>query len=738
MAKKKAAKKAKAKPQSKLPPMPSLEQASAKRGPGRPAIFTAGEADARRRQRELTRQRSRLAAGSDIGEIPEPEDKARREACRLDLKLFLTTYFPFTTGLTPLSSDHDDVVGIIQGCILGSGAYANAVYRGFAKSTIGENSMLWGALYGHVQFGALFAAEASLANDSLSSIKMELSENDLLFADFPEVCLPFRELEGKAQRCGSQTHRGSLTHIKWTVDKLVFPAIEGSASAGSIITARGLTASILGLRHKTADGRQLRPDFVIVDDPQTRESAAHPQQVRKRLDILSKSVLMLAGHRSRMACVVNGTVMADNDMMHQLLDARKFPAFQGKRIPMVKKFAEKHEELWLGRYRDLRHGFIKDDPEDKERAHNEANAFYASRRADMDAGCVVSWESCYSEAKGEISAIQHAYNILIDEGPEVFASECQNEPLVDASVVAAVTTEDVRSSVINVPRWVVPSGCETVTAFCDVQEKLLYWLVAAWGPNLRGHVVAYGTYPEQARTYFTLRDARKTLAKVAGVRATDAAIAAALPIVAQDLLGREYVRENDDAVLRCATLYIDANWAQTRNVIRDFARRSSWGPRVVPTHGRYVGATGGADFDKKADKGERAGPNWRTETKERVRHLVYDTNAWKSLVAERLKLTPGDPTAITVHAGRHDLLSDHFTSEYPIRSESKLRVADEWKLTPGRDNHWWDAIVGCVVGASVAGVTGVGAAAAGPVRPRRRYSAEEVAARKKEVLAMMR
>lgn len=703
---------------------------------GRPPVYSPADADTARRSREVARQRSLLAQASDVGDIPRPAKPERRASCERDLNLFLRTYFPLSTGLTPFSPDHDEVIAIIQGCILTSGAYANAVYRGFAKSTIGEHAILWGALYGHVRFGAIFAAESSLAKDSLGSVKMELAENDLLLEDFPEVCVPFRALEGKSQRCGSQTHQGVRTHIKWTVDKVVFPAVQGSVSSGSVIAARGMTASILGLRHKTPDGRQLRPDFVLVDDPQTRDSAKHPQQVKKRLDILSKSILMLAGHRSRMACVVNGTVIAEDDMMHQLLDARKYPAFQGKRIAMVKAFADRHEDLWMGKYRDLRHGFRKDDPADKERAHAEANAFYTTNRKAMDAGCVVSWESCFSEQRGEISAIQHAYNILLDEGPEVFASECQNEPMVDASVVASIKQEDVISSVINVGRWIVPAGCEQVVAFIDVQEKLLYWLVSAWGEGLRGHVVAYGTYPEQSRSYFTLRDARKTLAKVAGAATKEAAIAAGLPLLEQELLGREYVREDDELRIRCSALFVDANWAQTRNVVRDFARRARFAGRVYPTHGRYVGVTGGSDFDKKADRGERSGPNWRTETKERVRHVTYDTNAWKSLVAEKLRLPSGDTSAITIHAGRHDLLADHLTAEYPIRAESKLRVCDEWKLTPGRDNHWLDCLVGCAVAASFAGISGVGATAASPSRQRRRYSPEEVAARKAAVLAM--
>ena len=736
MAKKTKGKATKAKP---LPPMPALDKtnpAPLPRQRGRPRTIPVEEVDQRRRDREVVRQRSRLAAGSDIGEIPPVVNPERRAACAKDLGLALRTYFPNSTGLTPLSEDHDGVVSIIQSCILGSGAYANAVYRGFAKSTIGENSLIWGTLNGHIRFGAVFAAEGSLATESLSSIKMELAENDLLFEDFPEVCLAFRALEGKAQRCGSQTHRGELTHIKWTVDQLVFPTIEGSVSSGTVISARGMTGSILGLRHKRADGTQLRPDFVIVDDPQTRESANQPGQVKKRLGILSKSILMLAGHRSRMACVVNGTVIAEGDMMDQLLDPRLFPAFQGKRIPMVKAMSDHHEDLWLGTYRDLRHGFRKDDPKDKERATLAANAFYVANRKAMDKGCKISWESCFSEDKLEISAIQHAYNILIDEGPDVFASECQNQPLKEESQAEALTNENVRSSVVPVKETVVPSGCEILTAFCDIQEKLLYWLVAAWGPNLRGHVVSYGTYPEQPRSYFTLRDAKKTLAKVAGVASREAAIAAGLPIVAQEVLGRDYVRENDGALLKCSMLLLDANWAQTRNVIRDFARRSPWGTRIAPAHGRYVGSSSGADFDKKPEKGERAGPNWRTETRERVRHLVYDSNAWKCVVSEKIKLPQGDPSGISLYEGRHDLLEDHFTAEFPVRSVSKLRVAEEWKQLPGRDNHWWDCIVGAAVAASFHGISGVGAAVQ-PPRKRREYSPEEVAKRREELFAML-
>jgi hypothetical protein len=197
-------------------------------------------------------------------------------------------------------------------------------------------------------------------------------------------------------------------------------------------------------------------------------------------------------------------------MVDQLLDQHKFPAWQGERIPMVRQWSSRHEDLWLGKYRELRNTFNKDTVGDQARAHRDANAFYAANQADMDAGCLVSWQSCF-DPEAETNAIQHAYNALIDDGDDVFASEFQQKPLANAAQSAAIASDDVRSKIVNIPRWIVPAGLETLTAFCDVQEKLLYWAVVAWGPQLHAsrrqkndgqggrRGLARGRHPRRAR-----------------------------------------------------------------------------------------------------------------------------------------------------------------------------------------------------------------------------------------------
>jgi hypothetical protein len=97
---------------------------------------------ATRRQKEALRSREAHAKVAEIGEIAPCANPERRKACRLDLFLYLTCYFPESTGLTPFSEDHRRVIARIQRCILEGGRWIAAVYRGFAKSTITENSAL--------------------------------------------------------------------------------------------------------------------------------------------------------------------------------------------------------------------------------------------------------------------------------------------------------------------------------------------------------------------------------------------------------------------------------------------------------------------------------------------------------------------------------------------------------------------------------------------------------------------
>jgi hypothetical protein len=115
--------------------------------------------------------------------------------------------------------------------------------------------------------------------------------------------------------------------------------------------------------------------------------------------------------------------------------------------------------------------------------------------------------------------------------------------------------------------------------------------------------------------------------------------------------------------------------------------------------------------DYKRKPGERVGLHWRipnVQGKRSVRHVVIDTNYWKSFAHARLLVPMGDPGCLSLFQPGdgfdHQLLGEHLTAEYRVKTEARGRAVDEWKAKPGNpDNHWLDCLVGCAVAGSIQG-----------------------------------
>lgn len=681
------------------------------------------------RDRMARRSRENSNAVSNIGKAPECKDPVRRESCRLDLHKFLVTYFPNSTGLKPFGPDQVRAIKRIENCWLFGGLFGEAMPRGYAKTSILEGSTLWATLYGHRKFIPIFGANADSAENIMESIKSELIENDLLFEDFPEICHPVRALERRAQRADSQHIDGVYTRIEWGSDTIVFPTVEGAPGSGAILTSRGITAASRGMKHKRSDGTQQRPDGFVLDDPQTDEVAASPLQVKKLMNTIKRSILKLGGHAKKIAGVMAATVIERNDLVDQLLNPKLNPAWQSERIKMVKSWATAQDEMWLGRYAEIRNTYNPDDPDDQRRAHRAATDYYRANREAMDAGCEVSWEHCF-DPDVEISAIQHAYNALIDDGMEVFASEFQNEPLDDERASEdELRGEQVMGKLNNLPRGTVPLGADFLTAHIDVMGKALYWVVCAWSSRFDGYVVDYGTYPDQGKPYFALRDIKKSLSKVSAGAGLEGAIYAGLETLTNLLVDREWSRE-DGSVMRMGLLMIDANWGPMTNLVYQFCRQTKHAGVVMPGRGRYYGATSTPISEYRKKPGERIGLNWiipATAGRHAIREVRYDTNAYKSFIVERIVTPMGDRGCLSLFgrdAELHRMFADHLTAEYPVKVEARGRSVTEWKLRLNRENHFLDNIVGNAVAASVLGCSLVGVAEQRREKKRRKTFAE--------------
>ncbi|MEW4531524.1 terminase gpA endonuclease subunit, partial [Maioricimonas sp. JC845] len=281
-----------------------------------------------------------------------------------------------------------------------------------------------------------------------------------------------------------------------------------------------------------------------------------------------------------------------------------------------------------------------------------ARAFYAGHREAMDEGASVAWPERFNH--DELSAIQHAMNLKLQDEAAFFA-EYQNDPLPEEVAEDDLLTADqVAGKTNGMERREIPVGCNHLTCFIDVQQKLLFYVIAVWEDDFTGVVVDYGTWPDQQRSYFTLRDARRTLTTVATGTGLEGSIYAGLEELTGDLLGREWPRD-DGAALRIDRCLIDANWGHSTDVVYQFCRQSAFSGVVMPSHGRFVGASSIPFSEYKRKPGDRVGHNWRIPNvrgKRAVRHVLYDTNYWKSFVQARLAVAMGDPGCLSLFGQR--------------------------------------------------------------------------------------
>ena len=695
-----------------------------------------------KRNWQAKKSRAEQVAVSDIGDIPPIVNEQRKAECGESLELFLQQYFPNSTGISPFSDDHKRVIARMQNCILRGGRQVNAVYRGFAKTSISTNAAIWAVGYGYRRYVAVFSANEPQAQDIIAAIKTELSENDLLYEDFPEICHAFRALEGKPQRCGSQSCgfircpscigkpekqddcglcKGAgeiphLTHIGYRADRVIMPNLPGSKAAGAILASRGMTGSgTRGLLHTMPNGIKQRPDFTIVDDPQTVETASTGAQVKKRIDIIKRDIMRLAPHSSPMSMIVNATVIAPDDLVEQLFDSKRNPAWQGERIKMVRRWANAHETLWLGiadgfsgeSYAGIRNSWNRDDPHDRDRAVEASTRFYEANREAMDAGCEVSWSSCYAE--GELSAIQHAYNFYIDDGAEIFATECQNEPIVNNEADGQfLSAQQIQGKINGYDRGHFPTAATTLTGFIDVQQDALFWAVCGWEPDFTGYVVDYGAWPQQNRSYFNYRDLRHTIAMRYPNMGTEASIMAALNEFTDNLFGRVF-RRDDGAVIPLSRLLVDSGWQS--ETVYSFTRQSKHKASILPSKGRGISASNVPFSDYKAKPGEKLGENWKIQplvSNRAIRLCEYDANAWKTFIQMRLATAIGDAGCLSLFKATHydhRMIAEHLTAEAPIKTEGRGRQLWEWKLPANKpDNHLLDCVVGSAVAASIEGI----------------------------------
>lgn len=692
----------------------------------------------REQQAELSRQASRDRR--DIAPMPPIANVRRRGRCRNSLRFFCETYNPAAFALG-WSADHLDAIARIEEAVRCGALYAFAMSRGQGKSTIVRHAALWAISYAHCRYVFCVGANAPRAEDTLASIQTFVRFLPRYGEDFPEIAYPVRRLEGIARRANGQLYGNEPTMLEWSAERLVFPTVSPPANwprswplrddgkaptSGSVVSSSGLTGDgIRGSVLTLTNGELLRPDLVLLDDPQTPESARSPSQNFTREQLVAADLLGLAGPGKPLSAVMPCTVIAPGDMVDSLLDQEKHPLWRGERRGLLRSMPT-NLAAWE-QYFEVYARCARKRPPD----HAEANALYIERRAELDAGAEASWDE--RKLPTEVSAIQSAMHLYFRD-KRAFFSEYQNSPLpLVAPEPGELKADEVAARLNRTPRGVAPPGSTRLTAMVDVQQNALYYAVCAWKEDFGGSLIDWGCWPPQRRAYFAYADVRPTLGEATGVTSVEGAIYAGLTALADQLLSRGWDLEGGGQ-LRIEKLLVDAGWQA--EVIRRWARQTPHAATVMPSKGMPLGAAHVPMSDWPRQPGERRGQGWvlRPPKPGEGRLLLFDANGWKSTLAAKLRQPLGEASCFTLFGTdpvEHRLLCDHITSEYKVRTFGRGREVEEWKLRPSRpDNHAWDALVGCCVAASFLGVQPAGIPPA-PKKERRKVSYAEAQQRAK-------
>ena len=435
------------------------------------------------RQRRL--MASKRAAERDII-IPPVENPRRRRRCRNKPHVWLRTYMPhvFTH---PFTDDQSEMVDEVMARIRYGGEKAVAAPRGDGKTSIIKGCVAYAIAEGFLNFPLVIAKNQAAANLIQRDIKHQFERNELIAADYPEICAPIRALRGAPSKAGGMTVGGASVQMSWSGDFLVFPTVPGSKASGTVLAARGIESAFRGFNY---DGQ--RPDLVILDDPEDRQSARSALDIRRAVETIDRDIAGLGGQDESIAVIYLCTIITAECVAATYTDRTKRPAWGGVRKKFLTAMPT-NMEMWHEYFR-LR---IADQLANDRNSRN-AHKHYIKHRKKMDEGAQVANPHRYDKRQRpeggtvEISALQHAFNFICDKDWTSFNAEYQNIPPQDeAAETDNLDAPAVMRRLSGRDQGVVPPDCDYLTATIDVHGRRLDWEIVAWVRGY-GEIIDYG------------------------------------------------------------------------------------------------------------------------------------------------------------------------------------------------------------------------------------------------------
>jgi hypothetical protein len=680
-----------------------------------PEIDLADYKATRRNYEERVVRRRKLMLHHEVGEAPplSPEIIADRERYKVDFVALHREVFPESTGQKPFGPKQQQSIQFGQDVFTSGGRLLKLEPRGYAKTTRITNEALAAVLLGLQDYVVIICSNMEKAAEILESLKTELYNNEQLERLFPGPIACIKQIDEVPARARYQTYGGERTHLYWGVRTIRFAYVPNEPSSGKFIEVRPMT-NVKGLHKKLKigpdAGKVVRPTLFLIDDPQTHDDASSSVKVRAICSRIKRDALRGGSHSRRASAIMSITPVCPGDVAWHF--EKNEQSWEIVKYKMLEKYPDNHD-WWMSDYAKVYLDYDRTIRGDKTRAAVASCELLRKNWDFAHAGCEVTWEYAYAwdeTPQTEISALQHAYNIILDDGIEDFEYECQCNTeygLYQEGETIHAPINQIMTKTLPYKRNIVPQRTAKIVAHIDVNKDFLSYLVLSSDNPIQPHVLDYGTYPKQPGI-FTKRNMLVTLGSLYPHQKDYRDILyLAIKDLVETLATRKFIRE-DGMDLSINQIGVDIKYEE--QYVTKAIKESLYRHLIVPCSGLFVGP----DDELLHEKAKASSINvWdncylapnRDHT---LDVFFFDTNYFKTEVHRGFNLEAGVRGSLTIFGkeddglpvlfDRHKVVAEHCNIERPEREIGKRtgRTRITWKQKVSQpDNEYLDNLTNC-------------------------------------------
>jgi len=277
---------------------------------------------------------------------------------------------------------------------------------------------------------------------------------------------------------------------------------------------------------------------------------------------------------------------------------------------------------------------------------------------------------------------------------------------------SSLEAHQLASRMIELPRGIVPTSAQKLTAAIDLGKYLAHWILVAWSPNACGHIVDYG------RLEIASADLGVEKGILLALREFRDTVLTGWPV--GQASGQKLVPHH---------VWIDAGYMTP--VVYAFCREAP--DRFFPVVGRGASQQHRQWYNRPTRTGSIVkhvgeGFHFNLQPTEKLYLGEVDADYWKTWVHQRLSTPMGSPGSMTLFQTapeEHLALAKHLTAEKKVEKfVAGKGVVAKWERLR-RQNHWFDALYNACAAGHLCGVRLVDEL---PKEPKPRPTAQQLAA----------